>query len=69
MTCNGVQFKLVNAATTKQAPPEAMVQLGQTLPLLVHLIAANYNLQQPFKFCKLDITAKFWCMAVSDKDA
>ena len=45
MTCNGVQFKSVNAATTKQAPPEAMVQLGQTLPRLVHLMAANYNLQ------------------------
>ena len=59
LSVKGIRFPSVNSATKKRAPAEAMVQLGQTLPRLIHLLAANYEPTAPFCFCKLDIKDGF----------
>ena len=59
----------VNSSTVKQAPAEAMVQLGQCFQRILYTMATNYNPQQPFAFAKLDIKDGFWRMRVSEKDA
>ncbi len=65
----GSLLNSVNSATKLQAPAEAMVQLGNCVQRLVALMADNYDLDQPFKFAKLDIKDGFWRMAVDDDSA
>ena len=55
----------VNSTTVKQAPAEAMVQLGNCLKRIVYTLAANFNPQKPFAFAKVDIKDGFWRMRVS----
>ena len=59
----------VNSDTTKMAPAESMVQLGQCLQRIIALMADNADPLKPFVFSKLDIKDGFWRMAVSEKDA
>ena len=59
----------VNSSTTKQAPAEAMVQLGQCLQRIIHTMATNYDPHHPFAFAKIDIKDGFWRMMVSEQDA
>ena len=66
---NNILYPSVNTSTVKKAPPETMVQLGRSLPRLINVMAANYDPEQPFYFCKLDIKDGFWRMAVSNDDA
>ena len=65
----GKLLESVNSATVKQAPAEAMVQLGNCIKRLVATLAENFNPSQPFYFAKLDIKDGFWRMAVADEDA
>ena len=65
----GKLLESVNSATVKQAPAEAMVQLGNCVKRLVATLADNYNPEKPFYFAKLDIKDGFWRMAVADDDA
>ena len=65
----GKLLESVNSATVKQAPAEAMVQLGNCVKRLVATLADNYNPEKPFYFAKLDIKDGFWRMAVADEDA
>ena len=62
-------FLSVNETTQKLAPPEAMVQLGQCIQRIIHTMEKNYDLTNPFKFCKLDIKDGFWRMVVNESDA
>lgn len=66
---NGARLPSVNSATVKQAPAEAMVQLGECVKRIVSIMAENYNLDKPFVFAKIDIKDGFWRMAVSNEDA
>ena len=66
---NNVQLSLVNEPTIKQAKPDSMVQLGNTLHCIIYTMAMNQRKKQPFKFVKLDINNGFWCTAVSNDDA
>jgi hypothetical protein len=59
----------VNSSTTKQAPAEAIVQLGQCLQRIKHTMATNYDPHHPFAFAKIDIKDGFWRMMVSKQDA
>ena len=59
----------VNSATTKLAPAESMVQLGNCMKRLIALLADNEDPNQPFVFAKLDIKDGFWRMNVSEEDA
>ena len=61
----GKLLESVNSATTKMAPAESMIQLGN----LIVLLADNCNPDQPFMFAKLDIKDGFWRMAVNEEDA
>ena len=65
----GKLLESVNSATVKQAPAEAMVQLGNCIRRLVATLADNYDPARPFYFAKLDIKDGFWRMAVADDDA
>ena len=65
----GKLMESVNSATVKQAPAEAMVQLGHCIQRLIATLADNFNPQKPFKFAKLDIKDGFWRMAVNNIDA
>ena len=59
----------VNETTTKQAPAESMVQLGECIKRIVATMAKNYNPQAPFAFSKIDIKDGFWRLMVSNADA
>ena len=65
----GKLLESVNSATVKQAPAEAMVQLGNCIRRLVATLADNYNPDKPFYFAKLHIKDGFWRMAVADDNA
>ena len=65
----GKLLESVNSSTVKQAPAEAMVQLGQCIQRLIATIADNYDPSRPFYFAKLDIKDGFWRMGVSATDA
>ena len=43
-----LRFPAVNDTTTKLAPQESMVQLGQSLKRIVSLMAHHYNIALPF---------------------
>eukprot|EP00957_Ditylum_brightwellii_P102553 7816324-Ditylum_brightwellii.AAC.1 len=62
-------YASVNKTSAKQALPEAMVQLGQSIQQLVTFMADNYNLKHPFNFAKLDIKDSFWQLVVNEEDA
>ena len=51
------------------ARPEAMVQLGQVIRRIIHLMAEYRHHGHPFKFAKLDVKDGFWRMSVDDVDA
>ena len=51
------------------ARPEAMVQLGQVIRRIIHLMAEYRHHVHPFKFAKLDVKDVFWRMSVDDVDA
>ena len=65
----GQVYESVNATTVKQAPFQAMVQLGQTLRRLICTLATHYDPDKPFMFSKIDIKDGFWRVTVSKKDA
>jgi hypothetical protein len=65
----GKAYPSVNETTNRLAKPEAMTQLGNCLKRLVASMADNFDLKNPFMFCKLDIKDGFWRMRVSDNDA
>ena len=65
----GVRYSSVNAWTQKMARPEAMVQLGQVIRRIIHLMAEYRHHGHPFKFAKLDVKDVFWRMSVDDVDA
>ena len=66
---NGNPMPSVNEATSTRSPPQSMVQLGQALKRLIHLMATHHNPNQPFIFSKIDIKDGFWRMSVSKEDA
>eukprot|EP00957_Ditylum_brightwellii_P049620 3763553-Ditylum_brightwellii.AAC.1 len=53
----------------KQAPPESMVQLGQSIQRIVAVLADHHNLHHPFQFAKLDVKDGFWWLIVNKEDA
>eukprot|EP00957_Ditylum_brightwellii_P053343 4043375-Ditylum_brightwellii.AAC.1 len=53
----------------KQAPPESMVQLGQSIQRIVALLADHHNLQYPFQFAKLEVKDGFWQLIVKEEEA
>eukprot|EP00957_Ditylum_brightwellii_P191917 14609305-Ditylum_brightwellii.AAC.1 len=55
--------------TAKQAPPESMVQLGQSIQRIVALLADYDNPHHPFQFAKLDMKDGFWQLIVNKKEA
>ena len=59
----------VNETSVRKAPPEAMIQLGQALKRLIHVLALHHDPAHPFLFSKIDIKDGFWRMAVSEDDA
>ena len=63
---NGIQYSLVNDRTKKLARPASMVQLGQVVKRLIHLMATHRHHGHVFKFAKLNVKDSFWQMAVSD---
>lgn len=65
----GTKLPSVNSATKKQAPAEAMVQLGECVKRIIATLAENYDPNHPFVFSKIDIKDGFWRMAVSDEAA
>ena len=65
----GRKMPSVNSGTTKMAPAESMVQLGQCLNRIIAMLADNANKNQPFVFSKLDIKDGFWRMAVNEDEA
>ena len=65
----GKIFTSINKTTVKQALPQSMVQLGQSVKRIVATMANNHNKTNPFIFSKLDIKDGFWRMAVSNADA
>jgi hypothetical protein len=67
--CEGKVFPSVNEATTKLAPQQSMVQLGNCLKRIIATMNENYNPLFPFKFCKLDIKDGFWRLVVSKEAA
>jgi hypothetical protein len=62
-------YPSVNENTIKLAPPEAMVQLGNCIRRMISTLESNYNMDQPYKFCKLDIKDGFWRLVVHEADA
>eukprot|EP00957_Ditylum_brightwellii_P209557 15362249-Ditylum_brightwellii.AAC.1 len=62
-------YASVNETAAKQAPLEAMVQLGQSIQMLVALMVDNYNQEHLFKFAKLDVKDGFWWLVVNEEDA
>ena len=66
---NNKTYKSVNDTTTKQAPPEAMAQLGLALRRIISIMAQNRSKNKPFMFTKLDIKDGFWRLSVSPSDA
>ena len=54
----------VNDSTVPLAPPEAMAQLGHTLPRIIHRLATAHP-SQPVNFVKFDIKDGFWRMVVA----
>ena len=65
----GRRYSSVNAETTPLSLPQAMVQLGNSIHRLIHMMARHYSPHTPFMFAKLDIADGFWRIAVSDADA
>ena len=65
----GGAIPAVNDSTTRQAPAESMVQLGNCIRRIVSTMANNCDPQQPFAFAKIDIKDGFWRMMVSPEDA
>ena len=59
----------VNETTTKQAPAESMVQLGECIKRIVATMSKNHNPKSSFAFSKIDIKDGFWRLLVSDLDA
>ena len=66
---DGSKWESVNSATDKQAPQQAMGQLGSALKRIIALMADNCDPDRPFKLTKLDIKDGFWRMAVNDDAA
>ena len=66
---DGTLWPSVNMASNPQDPPlNAMTQLGQVIPRLVHAIATSPEDQGPWVFIKLDIKDGFWRMMVPEAD-
>jgi len=66
---DGTPWPSVNMSSNPQAPPlNAMTQLGQVLPRLVHAIATSPEDHGPWVFLKLDIKDGFWRLMVPEKD-
>ena len=66
-TFDGTPWQSVNEASNPQeAPLNAMSQLGQVLPRIVHAIATSPPEKGPWLFMKLDIKDGFWRLAVPE---
>ena len=65
----GTTYSSVNSNTIPCAPPQAMTQLGSSLPRLLATMVQNWNPNFPFYFAKLDIKDGFWRVKVRDADA
>ena len=65
----GKLMESVNSTTVKQAPAEAMIQLGNYIKHLVATLADNYDTNNPFYFAKLNMKVGFWQMVVANEDA
>ena len=61
--------KSVNESTVKQAPPEAMNELGSALKRIIAHLADSQLRQRTLYFSKLDIKDGFWRMIVNALDA
>ena len=59
----------MNSATVKQAPAEAMIQLGYCVQQIIATLVYNYYEKTPFRFTKIGTKDGFWRMAASDTDA
>ena len=69
-TVDGVPWASVNDASNPQDPPplQAMTQLGQVLPRLIHALATSPEDQGPWVFIKFDIKDGFWRMIVPESE-
>ena len=68
-TIDGNPWPSVNVASNPHDPPlNAMTQLGQVLPRLVHAIATSPEEQGPWVFLKLDIKDGFWRLMVPTEE-
>jgi hypothetical protein len=66
---DGTLWPSVNMSSQPNEPPlNAMTQLGQVLPRLVHAIATSPEEQGPWVFLKLDIKDGFWRMMVPEEE-
>ena len=63
------KWESVNSTTIKQAPQQAMGQLGSVVKRIVATMADFFDPHKPFCFTKIDIKDGFWRMAVSDDEA
>jgi hypothetical protein len=69
VTLGETRHPSVNEATNpKQAPAEAMAELGNVLPRLIYAVATAPNAKGPVLFSKLDIKDGYWRMVVPSED-
>lgn len=59
----GLSLPFVNDTTIRQAPAEAMVQLGQAFYRLITAMVDAYDTSHPFVFSKIDLKDRFWQMS------
>jgi hypothetical protein len=69
MRIKGKKMPSVNSATNIKAPQKSMAELGNVLKRIVHTMASNHDINQPFVFSKCDIKDGFWRMVVNHHDA